>query len=521
MRNAHPNSSQDLGELGQRVLGDKRLILVSNRGPIEYRTGGGDDHESQACHGSGGVAVALSAAARYAPVTWVASAMTDADRQVAQRSEGNIIGGDSEEHPWRVRFVVVPCGIYERYYNLMSNPVLWFLQHSLWKRLERPSLWREIQEAWEQGYVPVNRRFAEAVLAELQVADTAPCAMFHDYHLYLAPLYVRAQAPEAILTHFIHIPWPPPETWQRLPWDITKDICRGLLANDVVILQTADSAHNFLATCERFVAGAELRVDLGEASIRLSGHLTKVRHHPISVDIADLRQRMASPEVEAYRHKLSPLRGRYTIVRVDRVDPSKNIVAGFKAFGLLLERHPELIGQLKFLAFLVPSRTGIPEYRRYTEEVLTAIRDINSRYHRADWRPIELFHENSYPQALAAMSLYDVLLVNSLADGMNLVSKEGPIVNERDGVLILSRGAGSHTELGEHALSVDPTDVEGTAEALASALFMPEAERRARAERLRQTIERNDLSVWLRSQLEDVRAIALDRSAPSAASVAR
>ncbi|MCJ7510492.1 MAG: trehalose-6-phosphate synthase [Dehalococcoidia bacterium] len=521
MRSPYSNNPKNLGELGQQVLADKRLILVSNRGPIEYRAGGGDDHESQACYGSGGVAVALSAAARYAPVTWVASAMTDADRQVAQRSEDNIIGGDSEEHPWRVRFVVVPDGVYERYYNLVSNPVLWFLQHSLWKRLERPSLWHDIQEAWEQGYVPVNRRFAEAVLAELQMADTAPCVMFHDYHLYLAPLYVRAQAPEAILTHFIHIPWPPPETWQQLPWDVTEDICRGLLANDVVGFQTADSAHNFLATCERFVAGAEVRFDPDEASIRLSGHLTKVRHHPISVDVAELGRRMASPEVEAYRHKLAPLRGRYTIVRVDRVDPSKNIVAGFKAFDLLLQRHPELIGQVKFLALLVPSRTGIPEYRRYTEEVLTAIRDINSRYQRAGWRPIELLYENSYPQALAAMSLYDVLLVNSLADGMNLVSKEGPIVNERDGVLVLSRAAGSHAELGEHALSVDPTDIEGTAEALASALSMPEAERRARASRLRQTIGRNDLAVWLGNQLEDVRSVALERGVRSTASVAR
>jgi trehalose 6-phosphate synthase len=147
----------------------------------------------------------------------------------------------------------VPRDVYERYYNLMSNPTLWFLQHSLWNRLERPTLWRDIREHWEQGYVPVNRRFAEATLAELKMTDTAPYVMFHDYHLYLAPLYVRAQAPEAILTHFIHIPWPPPETWQQLLWDITQDICRGLLANDLVSFQTADSGHNFLLTCWNFV----------------------------------------------------------------------------------------------------------------------------------------------------------------------------------------------------------------------------------------------------------------------------
>jgi len=519
MRNPYSNNPADIGELCQQVLGDKRLILVSNRGPIEHRTG--DGGEAKACYGSGGVAVALSAAACHAPVAWVASAMTEADRQVAQQAEDNIVDGESDELPWRVRFVVVPCSTYERYYNLMSNPTLWLLQHSLLNRLQRPTLWRDVDQDWERGYVPVNRRFAEAVLAELEMPDTAPCVMFHDYHLYLAPLYVRAQAPDAILTHFIHIPWPPAETWQGLPLNVTEDICRGLLANDVVSFQTPDSAYNFAATCWSFVWGADVNFELDVPTIRLGGHSTRVRHHPISVDVADLKRRKASPEFGAYRDKLSRLCGGYTLVRVDRVDPSKNIVAGFEAFDLLLQRHPELIGQVKFLAFLVPSRRGIPEYRRYTGEVFAAIRDINSRYQRGDWRPIELFYENNYTQALAGMSLYDVLLVNPLADGMNLVSKEGPIVNERDGVLVLSRGAGSHGELGGHALSVHPSDVKGTAEALASALSMPEAERRARAEQLRQTIERNDLSVWLRSQLEDLRSIALERSICSLAGAAR
>ncbi|MGQ9572279.1 MAG: alpha,alpha-trehalose-phosphate synthase (UDP-forming) [Dehalococcoidia bacterium] len=519
MRDTYSSSPDGMGAICRQVLGDKRLILVSNRGPIEYRTG--DNGEPQACRGNGGVAIALSAAARHAPVSWVASAMTDADRQAAQRCQDGVIDGKPEGVPWRVRFVVVPPDVYERYYNSMSNPVLWFLQHSFWNRLERPGLWNHIREDWEQGYVPVNRRFAEAVLSELEAADTAPCVMFHDYHLYLAPLYVRAHAPEAILTHFIHIPWPSPDNWQWLPWDITEDICRGLLANDVVSFQTPNSAHNFLLTCWNFVQGAEVNFDLGAASVRLGRHLTNVRSHPISVDVADLRRRMASPEVRIYKDRLSRLRGKYTFVRVDRVDPSKNIVTGFQAFDLLLQRYPQLIEQVKFLAFLVPSRTGIPEYRRYTGEVFAAIRDINSRYQRGDWRPIELFYENNYSQALAGMSFYDVLLVNSLSDGMNLVSKEGPIVNERDGVLVLSRSAGSHAELGEWAVPVEPADIEGTAEALAYALSVPEAERRVRANRLRQTIERNNLSVWLRSELEDLRSIALERGARSLASLVR
>jgi trehalose 6-phosphate synthase len=272
----------------------------------------------------------------------------------------------------------------------------------------------------------------------------------------------------------------------------------------VVGFQTPTSIVNFLRTCERVLKGA--RADLNTCTVTFAGHETAVRHRPISVDVADLERRMESPEVKGYQARLAPLCGERTIVRVDRLDPSKNVLGGFHALDLLLRRRPELVGHVKVLAFLVPSRTSIPEYKRYKAQVFDLIEEINQRYSASGWRPIEVFYENNYGQALAGMSLADVLFVNPLADGMNLVSKEGLIVNQRGATLVLSRRAGSHAELAQGALSIDPTDVEDTVRALAKAIRMPPDERRWRAHLLRRIIERNDLSLWLRNLLEDLRA---------------
>ncbi|HLE01857.1 MAG TPA: trehalose-6-phosphate synthase, partial [Dehalococcoidia bacterium] len=299
--------------------------------------------------------------------------------------------------------------------------------------------------------------------------------------------------------------WPGPEVWQELPAPLVEEICRGLLANDIVSFQTGASARNFLLTCTGLLSGVE--ADPEGLALSYRGRWTRVRHHPISVDVEELRQYAASPEVGDHKRQLAPLCGHRTIVRVDRLDPSKNVLGGFQAFDLFLQRYPQWVGQVSFLAFLVPSRTAIPEYQAYTQAVFRLAEEINARHGQPAWQPIRVFNEDSYPQGIAALSLYDVLLANPLADGMNLVSKEGPIVNERDGVLVLSRNAGSFEELGGASLPVDPEDIPATAEALAVALAMPPAKRRARAGRLRRIVEERDLTSWLAGQLEDLRDV--------------
>jgi trehalose 6-phosphate synthase len=487
-----------------------RIILASNRGPLEYHFDESGRLEAEG--GNGGVATALTSLVPLADFVWIASAMTDGDRRMARAGRHHVQVGD---HSCQQRFVALPRRAYRRYYGVFSNPVLWFLQHGLWDGLRRADLAGQIRRSWEEGYLPANRAFARAVVDEVESGTAPPYVMIQDYHLYMCPGYVRDMAPDVILQHFLHIPWPGPDAWEKLPRDIVQAICASLLSADLVGFQTDVSASNFVLTCRHFLPN--VAVDASEGAVVRRGRLTRVRTYPVSVDVERLRSQTLSLDFARYRKCLRRLAGKHTIVRVDRLDPSKNILGGLDAFELLLRRHPELAGETKMLAFLVPSRGSVPEFSRHATQVWQRIAQINARFGCAGWQPIEAFAENNYMQALAGMSLYDVLLVNSLADGMNLVSKEGPIVNERDGVVVLSTEVGSHRELAEGALSVAPTDIEGTADALWLALTMPEDEKRRRAERLRSIIARNDLRSWLERQSQDLSALADERAGISPA----
>jgi trehalose 6-phosphate synthase len=474
-----------------------RIVMASNRAPVEhYYDGAG---LAQRC-GPGGVATALASIKSDLPVTWIASATSDADRELASAGRAVSLARDR-----RLRLVAPPADAYDMFYGVFCNPVLWFVQHGLGGRLQERDA-SAISDAWERGYLPTNQAFAEAIAQELDLSHAPGRVMLHDYHLYAAPLFIRNRRPNAVLQHFIHIPWPAPDAWSALPRHIVESICEGLLANDSVVFQTRRSVENFLRTCEANLPGA--RAGSGGHVVYEGRRRTRVWHNPVSVDVWDLRSQIENGRGEAYRQKLRASGGMRTIVRVDRLDPTKNVAAGFRAYGRLLEQHPEWIGTARFLAFLVPSRTSIPEYEQYAREVLCAVDGVNRRFGREGWTPIELFHEHNRTQALVALSMYDVLLVNSVIDGMNLVSKEGPVLNERDGVLVLSETAGSFDELHRGAFGVSPHDIDGTAEALHAALGMPIDERRERARLLREAVMRHSLRRWLRLLLEDLEASA-------------
>jgi trehalose 6-phosphate synthase len=233
-----------------------------------------------------------------------------------------------------------------------------------------------------------------------------------------------------------------------------------------------------------------------------------VRTYPISIDV-DATRRVASSRAALRRaDQLMGATRERVLVRVDRLEPSKNILRGFLAYEALLQRHARLRGRITFLAFLVPSRTGLREYGDYGRQVQNAVDRINARYGTADWRPVQLFYENDYAQALAGLSIADVVLVNPLVDGMNLVAKEAVVVSQRDAVLVLSETAGAFDQMADGSLAVAPADVAGTAEALLAALRMEPEERQRRIARLRRGVEREDITWWLRRQLEDLAEIA-------------
>ena len=496
-------------EVCRELLGEQRLIVASNRGPVEYTIA--PDGELAAHRGRGGLVTGLSAVSQFSKITWVASAMGEADRRAAQSAEEGTIASPLPGQNIAVRFVVCPRNTYHKYYNVFSNPLLWFLQHYMWNPPYTPNIDASTYDAWQHGYVAVNRAFADAIVGELRRARSSGIAMLHDYQLYLAGKMVRESVPDALLYHLIHIPWPSSSYWRLLPLAVRRDIVEGLCANDIVGFQTMRSVRSFLYTVETFLPGAQ--VDTAAHSIVYDGHRTLVRPYPISVDVAALRRTAASLRVREFEdHLQKQCADQQTIVRVDRIDPSRNILRGFRAYDALLERYSEFVGKVRFLAFLTPSRTRVREYQRYTDELTSLVTGINDKYGRDGWRPIDLCIENNYLQAVAALRLYDVLLVNPVIDGMNLVAKEGPIVNTRDGVLILSEGTGAYEQLREGALEVAPTDLEGTVQALHEALTMAPAERLRRATLLRGLVEEEDITMWLYRQFADLKAVLAERA---------
>ena len=488
-----------LGDFCERYLSGRQVILASNRGPVEYYLT--EDGRVRSRPGSGGLVTALSGLGRHVELNWIASAMGRGDREVAQRAQGKRFRVKIRDYSIYLRFVFSSRDTYHKYYSVICNPLLWFIQHYMWNSPSTPNIDISVHDAWERGYVEVNQAFARAIADEAIKGHSTPIVIINDYHLYLAATYLRQHIPDLIIEHFTHIPWPAACYWRLLPSYMRQAIFRGLCAADIVGLQTSIDVHNFIHCCQSCIKEAE--VDYSQSTVRIDGHVTRVKAYPISIDTAGIRKLASSSRLRDYEKKLSGLCAEHTIVRVDRAEPSKNIIRGFKAFDRLLERHPQLRGRVKFIAFLVPTRTHLRPYRRYMEETIQLIKAINCRYATGEWYPIDFFYENNYVQALAGMRLYDVLLVNAVVDGMNLVAKEGPTVNNRDGVLVLSESVGACEQLGDYALTVAPSDLEGTMEALYSAIIMPEEEKKRRARALKKSIDKDDINNWLMCLLED------------------
>lgn len=492
------------------------VILVSNRGPIEFeRAQDALDEHVESRRGSGGVVSGLLCAVQRRPVTWIALAMSEADRLAARQP---IYPPRGLEHV-ALRLVSVPPRTYNRYYNGIANQFLWFAQHYLLTPTRSTRAEEHIERDWETGYRVVNERVAAEVLAALDAYDAEACGdvpvLFQDYHLYLAPAFVRARRPHARLGHFVHIPWPDARYLEMLPGALVREIFAGLAACDLVGFQSTRDARNFLLGAERFLPGARVRWEAdGTGTLVVGERQVFARAFPIAISADDVRRCAAAPgplaEVVGLSQQLQLSPEHKLIVRVDRIEPTKNIVRGFQAYERLLRDHPELHGQVTFLALLVPSRQGVPLYRAYERQMRRVIDRINARYGRPGWQPIVAVVGNNHARALACMHRYDVLLVNPLIDGMNLVVKEGGLLNRRHGVIVLSRTAGAYEQLADSVLGIPPLDIRATAEALFAALEMPVAERTQRARAIRALLEREDAASWLQAQV----AMLVAREAP-------
>ncbi len=473
-------------------------VVVSNRGPVTFSRG--EDGTRDYSRGAGGLVTALNAVVRRGDgVVWIASAQSDEDAAVAKEP------APYEVEDLRVVFVEHDEAAYDLMYNTLANPLLWFVQHGLYDLPRSPRLGDDTREAWENGYVPVSRNFAKSVAETIGDAPSATI-LLHDYQLYMAPLFVREElgegATDAFVSLFVHIPWPEPDLWGVLPQYIRRGILESLLSADVVAFHTKGYARNFMETAAR-VLGAEADAEGG--TVRYGGREVWVRAYPISIDPAEFEELAGSEAVLEQEEFVKGLPGKL-LLRVDRTDLSKNVVRGFEAFGRMLERHPEMKENVTFLAQLQPSRGDIPEYAAYMEAVGRTAEEVNEQHGTDGWTPIQLFMMDNFPRSVAAYKNYDALLVNAVRDGMNLVAKEAAVVNEKDGVLVLSEYAGAHEELGEHALTVNPYDLDEQADAIHEALTMPEDERKKRAVALREAVMENTIEDWVEAQLKDIEA---------------
>ena len=472
------------------------FVLVSNRGPVTF----GDD--GVPTRGGGGLVTALTGLASHRDAVWVASAMSEGDVAVAEAAGGKPItveapgGGEYE-----IRLVASDPVAYDRFYNIFANPMLWFIQHYLWDLSNAPDVRQNEIDAFSEGYNVVNRDLAEAVVDEIAEQEEA-IVMIHDYHLYTLPAEIRKERPDALLHHFVHIPWTQSDAWRVLPARLREELFDGILSNDIVGVHTQAYRRNFLQCCRDLL---DLTVDFERGTVEArDGREVWVRAYPLPIDAETTRAIGERRRTRDFEQDLIRRRREHLILRVDRADLSKNVLRGFTAFDVFLEQHPEFREQVSFIAQLMPSRTDVPEYREYLDRIEALVAVVNQRHGTPDWMPIQLKLRDDLEEAAAAFRNYDVLIVNAMFDGMNLVAKEGPLLNRRDGVSILSENTGAHEELGEFAISVNPFDIQELADAIHAALTMPSTERRRRHEGLLDIVTARDPGDWIDEQLADI-----------------
>ena len=471
------------------------LVLVSNRGPVTF------DDDGSFTRGGGGLVTALTGLASHRDAVWIASAMTDGDVAKSEQSGGRPFEVQASGGTYLVRLVVSEPEAYDRFYNVVANPMLWFIQHYLWDLSNAPDIRRHEIDAFERGYKAVNEDLATAVVEQI-AGQRDPIVMVHDYHLYTLPAVVRAARPDVFLHHFIHIPWTQPDAWRVLPRAIRDELYEGVLANDIVGFHTRSYRWNFLQCCRDLMG---LEVDFERGVVHYDDREVWVRSYPLPIDYEATQRLAQSARTRAFEVELKRRRRDHIILRVDRSDLSKNILRGFTAFDQFLDEHPEFLERVTFIAQLMPSRMDVPQYAEYLQRIEALVAVVNHSHGTPDWMPIQLKLRDDLEEAVAAYKNYDVMIVNAMFDGMNLVAKEGPLVNERDGVSILSENTGAHEELGEFALSVNPFDIKETADAIHAALTMSADERARRARGLKAAVTARDPGHWIDEQLEDIR----------------
>ncbi len=459
--------------------------MVSNRGPLSFRLD--EDGGAVLAGTGGGLAGTLHPMLAGSGAVWVAASLNEADRVAAAQ-------GLMTEDGLRIVMLAPDADEYRMAYDVISNASLWFCHHHLFDLPRRPRFDRRWREAWD-AYRALNRTFADAVAAN---ADEGAVVLVQDYHLSLTGSMLAKARPDLRTVHFSHTPFADPNVLRTLPSYAAGELLAGMAGFGACGFHTARWEAAFRSSFADFELATFAGTDRPPTTFVA----------PLGPDPAAITHEATSPASVSAGQDLERLvDGRKLIVRVDRVELSKNILRGFWAFEELLETQPHWRGQVVFLALAYPSREGLAEYLAYRTEVEHTVERINETWGTPVWTPILLDVADDRDRSVAALRRYDVLVVNPVRDGLNLVAKEGPLLNENDGVVVLSREAGAWEELSPAAVGVNPFDVTGTAHALDLGLGMEADERAVRSATLRRIVLGRTAADWLGDQVAAAEAL--------------
>lgn len=482
-------SPDSLRNLLRSELPEAQVIVVSNREP--YIHNHGEDGSVVLQRPASGLVTAMEPVTRACGGTWIAHGSGSADPQTV--GPGDRLAVPPDAPSYTLRRVWLSDEEQDGYYYGLANEGLWPLCHITFVR----PVFRAAD--WEQ-YVAVNRKFANAVVAEATTPD--PVVLVQDYHFALLPRMVREQLPQATIITFWHIPWPNPEVFSICPW--REEILSGLLGSSILGFHTQFHCLNFLESVDRFL---ECHIDREHSAVSTGAVSTLVRPYPISIEWPPSALE-GQPAVAECRRQVRERHGlaedALLAVGVERFDYTKGIADRFRAVASLLEDHPEWIGRFTLLQVAAPTRSRLQVYRDTQLEAEATAREVNARFGRDGWEPVRLVARHHEPdEVFTLFRAADLCVVSSLHDGMNLVAKEFVASrDDEDGVLVLSTFAGASRELLE-ALIVNPYDVRAMGQAFHRALVMPPEQRRDRMRLMRDMVSEHNIYCWAGRMLLD------------------
>jgi trehalose 6-phosphate synthase/phosphatase len=471
-----------------------RLFVVSNRLPIVVE----QSPEGQTLRpGAGGLVTALAPIMERHGGVWIGwpgHAGMELDTALLEKF--------ARKHAYNLHPVPLSEEEVHGYYEGFSNESLWPLFHDLLGHC------RFEQANWNT-YEAVNRRFAEHIMTS--EAAARDFVWIHDYQLLLVARELRRRGFGAPLAFFLHIPFPSPDIFRRLPW--RQDVIAALMDYDLLGFQTLRDRRNFVGCVKSCLGNVKVRVHRRVSRIEYQGRTVTVGNFPIGIDFDEFNGPARSPEVEEEARRFrDSFNVEQIVIGIDRLDYTKGIPQRFLAYERCIEKYPELRGRIALFQLVVPSRSDVEEYQELRGRIEQLVGHINGRFSESGWIPIHYQYGTlDRPQLLGCYRACDIALITPLRDGMNLVAKEYcACQTDSDGVLIVSEFAGTADQLRNGSLIVNPFDREGLADTIHRAFMMDRRERFNRMNALRSEVKRHNVHVWVRWFLDALRLESLE-----------